>query len=105
MVLFSIRMLVVMAVMGGPPKRAFLGRGAAEEGEEELKRAARFVAAVRKIAVKRPRNPKFPGEEHEGAKRHGFHVNPGPEHGEASDVNEEEKDTGKRDTDASMHKL
>jgi hypothetical protein len=98
-------MLVVMAMMGGPPESALLGRGAAEKREEKLKGAARFVAAVGEIAMERPRNPEFPGEKHEGAKRHGSPGNPGPKHGEARHVDKDEEDARKRYTEASMHKF
>jgi hypothetical protein len=101
----GVGMFVMVPVMGGPPESALLGRGAAEEREKKLKGAACFVAAVGKIAMERPRNPEFPGEKHEGAKRHGSPGNPGPEHGEARQVDHDEKDAGNGYTNASMHKF
>jgi hypothetical protein len=104
-IVFRVRMLVVMAVMGGPPEGTLLGCGAAEEREAKLKKTARFVAAVGEIAMEGPRNPKLPGKKHEGTKRHGFHINPRPKHGEAGHVDKDEENAGNGYTKASMHKF
>jgi len=70
-----------------------------------LKGAARFVAPVGKIAMKGPRNPKFSGKKHEGAKRHGSPSNPGPKHGEARHMDKDKEDAGKRYIKSSVHKF
>src|SRR5271154_5592611 len=51
---------VMMAVMGGPPEDAFLGGGHGHEGDYELEYAARFVGAMRKIAVIAGGDPEHP---------------------------------------------
>ena len=46
-----IRMAMMMAMMRRPPQDALLGRAHGHEGDYELKGAAGFKGAVRKIAV------------------------------------------------------
>jgi len=94
-----------VAMMGGPPESALLGRGAAEKGEEKLKEPARFVAPVGKIAMEGPGNPKFPGKEHEGAETDRPPSDAGPKHGEADHMDHDKKDARKGYIKASMHKF
>jgi hypothetical protein len=98
-------MLVVMAMMGGPPERALLGGGPAEKSEEKLEGAAGLIAAVRKIAVESSGDPEFAGEEHKGAERHGPPGNPGPKDGEAGHMDKDEEDARKGYVKAPMHKF
>ena len=42
---------MVMPVFGGPPDDALLRGGLGQEGEDELKRPARRIGAVREIAM------------------------------------------------------
>lgn len=50
-VFFSIRELMVVAVMGCPPDRTLLSRCGTDECEHELKPPTRLVAAMREVAV------------------------------------------------------
>ena len=102
-VLVGVGMLVMMAVMGRPPERALLRRAAAEEGEEELERAAGLVAAMGKITVKRAGDAELADEEHERAEAGGLHVDPGPDHREAHEVHDNEHDARKGDTETTVH--
>jgi hypothetical protein len=89
-VVVGVGMLVMMAVMGGPPEGSLLCRRAAEKREEKLEGAAGLVTAVGKIAVKGAGDAEFAGEEHEGAERKAFQVDSGPEDSQAGDVNKDE---------------
>jgi hypothetical protein len=42
---------MVLAMMGGPPKRALLDRGRAPEGEQELHRPSGLERTVRKVTM------------------------------------------------------
>ena len=48
---------MVVAMVGGPPQDAFLGRGHGHEGDDELKHAAGFVGTMSEIAVVSGGNP------------------------------------------------
>jgi hypothetical protein len=104
-IVLRVGMFVVMAMMGGPPERAFLGGGSAEKGEEKLKGAAGFVTAMGKVSVEGTRNPKLAGEEHEGAKSDRPPGKASPEDGETRQMDHDEENAGKGYTKASMHKF
>jgi hypothetical protein len=89
-IVLGVGMLVMMAVMGGPPEGAFLRRGAAEKGEEKLEGAAGLVAAVGKIAVKGAGDAEFAGEKHEGAERDGPPGYASPKDSQAGDMDKNE---------------
>jgi hypothetical protein len=73
-----------------------LRRRAAEESEAKLENAARLVAPVGEITVKSPGNAEFAGKKHERTERDGLHVDPGPKHGDARQMDTNEEKTGKR---------
>jgi hypothetical protein len=50
-ILLSVRMQVVVAVLGGPPENALLGAALSEESQTELKHPTGGVGAVREVAV------------------------------------------------------
>jgi len=50
-IVFLIGKTVMVAMMSGPPEDTFLRRGHGHEGDDELKGAACFEGAVRKIAM------------------------------------------------------
>src|SRR5256885_2021136 len=50
-IVFLIGEAMMMAMVSGPPENAFLRGGHGHEGDDELKGAAGFIRAVRKIAV------------------------------------------------------
>jgi hypothetical protein len=87
-------MLVMMAMMGRPPKGPLLRRRSTEEREEELEKTACLVAAMGKIAVKSACNAELAGKEHERAEGDRLNVDPGPENRETGQVNPEKKNTG-----------
>ena len=49
-------------------------------------------------------DPELADEEHEGAQRGGLPIDPGPDDGEAGQVNHDKEEAGKRDTETSVHK-
>ena len=95
-VLVGVGMLVVVAVMSGPPKSPLLRRRAAEESEAKLEEPARLVAAVGEIAVKSAGDAELTSEKHKGAERDGLHIDAGPDHGKACQMDPDEKKTRKR---------
>jgi hypothetical protein len=103
-IVLGIGMAMMMAVMGGPPKSAFLGGSSAEEGEAELEEAAGFVTTMREIPMEGAGNAEFAGEEHEGTEEDRRHVDASPENGEARQVDHDKERTRKRNTEAAMHK-
>jgi len=50
-IVFLIGEAMMMAMVSGPPENAFLRRGHSHESDDELKDAAGFIGAMRKIAV------------------------------------------------------
>ena len=62
-VVFLIGEAMVMTMMSGPPEDAFLRRRHGHEGDDELKGAAGFVGAMRKIAVIAGGNEKHANDE------------------------------------------
>jgi hypothetical protein len=97
-------MLVMVTMMGRPPESSLLRGGSAQERQAKLKEPARFVASMRKVAMKSARDAEFAGKKHESAERGGLPVDPGPKHGETRQMKHNEKDPGKRNVEVSVHK-
>ena len=89
-ILVRVGILVVMPVMGGPPKRPLLAAGSAPESHDELEEAAGLVGAMGEIPVVDPRNGEHAEVVHEDAHGDGDPTDTGQEGEDADDVNAEE---------------
>ena len=79
-VLLIVRMLVMVPVMGGPPKRASLGRAGAKNAKKKLRNTAGLKRFMGKVSVVEASN--------------GEHA-----HGEKADCKDDGKGTGASDDD------
>lgn len=93
-VFFGVGMEMVMAVMARPPDRPFLQGGTAEQGQDELKRSARFVGAMGKVAmITSGQSPDADGvihDEQNAGRRRELHL--GKKYSQARCVDEDKRD-------------
>ncbi len=100
----GIGMLVVVAMLGGPPESTLLGGHAAEEGEAKLEKAAGLITAMGKIAVESAGDTEFTDEKHEGAKGGSLDIDSGPDNGKAYQMDQDEKNSRNGDVKVTMHR-
>ena len=93
-VAFGVGVLVVGAVVGGPPERALLGRGDADEREHELRDPSEPVAAVREVPVVPAGDREHPDEVERHREPHSPPGDPGDEGQQRQEVQGDERDRG-----------
>src|SRR6202789_3701597 len=91
---------MVMAVMGGSPKRPLLPAGTAQEGQDELENPAGLVGAVGKVTVVNTRDGEHPDVIHEKA-----HGNRGPANSGENGANPDHVHTKEGDAAAPVNLL
>jgi hypothetical protein len=67
-IIWLVGMAMMVPVIGGPPQGTFLHGRAAQPGQDELKPAASFERAMRKIAMVAGSNAKHPHQVKAGTK-------------------------------------
>src|SRR5580692_5695367 len=78
-ILLRVGKLMVMAVVGGPPKRSLLAGGSPPESQYELEKPAGLVGAVGKITVVSAGDGEHPGIVHENTHGDGGPTDAGQE--------------------------
>jgi hypothetical protein len=86
---------MMMPVMRGPPKRAFLKGAAPKPRHDELKDPARPVRSMREIPMIPGRNSKHPDKVEAHAKRKRDRIHAGPNDRKARDMERHEGDAMK----------
>ena len=94
-IVFLIGEAMMMAMVSGPPKNAFLRGRHGHEGDDELKGAAGFIRAVRKIAVIAGGDEKHANDEKRGAGNEIRPVKRKKENAEREKMNDGERNRGK----------
>jgi len=94
-IVFLIGEAMVMAMVSGPPENALLRGGHGHEGDDELKGAAGFIRAVRKIAVIAGGDEKHANDEKGGASDEIRPVKRKEENAERKKMNDGERNRGK----------
>ena len=92
-VLRLVRMLVMVAVVIGPPKRPSLDGSASKKGEQELAEARGMVGLVGEIAVQDARDGEHAHEVQRHCQADGEEAGAAPNDAEASEVEDNERDT------------
>ena len=91
-ILFRIGELVMVPVMGSPPKRPLLAARSAPEGQNELKETTGLIGAMGEITVVSPRDGEHAGVIHEKAHADGRPADTGKNGQDADHVDTEEGD-------------
>jgi len=94
-IVFLIGEAMMMAMVSGPPKNAFLRGRHGHEGDDELEGAAGFVRAVRKIAVIAGGDEKHANDEKRGTSDEIRPVKREEENAEREKMNDGERNRGK----------
>lgn len=102
-ILIGVGMLVMMPMLCRPPERPLLRGGPPKKGEAKLEQTTGFITSMREVTMESPGDPEFADKEHEGRERHRLQINSGPKHGEARQMNHDEKNPRKSDIKASIH--
>jgi hypothetical protein len=85
-VFFAVRMLVVMAMMGGPPERTSLSRAGAQQSKQKLCDSASLERFVGKVTVIKAGNRKHSCDEERGRENDGEGARAGDQYQEAGQV-------------------
>ena len=86
LILFFVRMLVVVAVGAGPPKRTALDRECRPQGHDELEGSGGGIGLVREVTVKEARDRKHAEEVEAHRGPDGDGAGPDPDDAEAGEV-------------------
>src|SRR5579859_5761003 len=91
-ILVRIGVLVVVTMMGGPPKRPLLSAGGAPEAHDELEEPAGLVGAMGEVTVVDTRDGEHAEVVHENAHGDGRPADAGQEGKDTDDVHTEKGD-------------
>src|ERR1700742_260109 len=90
-IVWLIGVLMMVPMMRCPPQRTLLHGGTTDPRQHELKPAAGFVTAMRKVTMVRPGDTEHANHVHGQAKTGCLPTDAGPEGSEAGEMNSQER--------------